>query len=217
MIKDNIKGIIDEIPEDVQLVAVSKKRNEQEIREVLAAGIIDLGENKVQEFLKKLVLLEGENINWHFIGHLQRNKVKYLIGKVFLIHSVDSIRLAKEINQQSLKKNIITDILVQVNTSGEESKYGFAVDEIDYAVEEILKYDHVRVCGLMTMAPKGEKKEEVAKIFGQTREIYDRINKDICNNSLQYLSMGMSDDYLEAIIAGATMVRVGSKIFKRDG
>ncbi len=199
--------------EDVTLIAVSKTKPVSMLQEVYDCDIRHFGENKVQELTDKYPQMPTD-INWHLIGHLQRNKIKYIIDKVSLIHSVDSIRLAQAIHQEAKKKGVIANILLEVNIAEEESKFGFKVSEILDAVEEISKLDGLRVHGLMTIAPYVENPEENRAVFAQLRKLsVDIANKNIDNISVNILSMGMTGDFEVAIEEGATMIRVGTAIF----
>lgn len=200
-------------PGEVTLIAVSKTKPASMIQEAYEEGIRDFGENKVQEILEKQPVLPGD-IRWHMIGHLQRNKVKQVIDKAVLIHSVDSLRLAEQIEEECAKKNISVDILLEVNVAREESKYGFFLEEVFEAAQKISKFPHVHIRGLMTIAPFVENSEENRKVFQKLFEFYVDTNwKSIDNVSMDVLSMGMSGDYEVAIEEGATMVRVGTNIF----
>lgn len=198
---------------DVTLIAVSKTKPIPKLTEIYEAGIRDFGENKVQE----LVLKQDEmpkDIKWHMIGHLQRNKVKSVIDKVRLIHSVDSYRLAEEINIQAKKKNILVPILVEVNIAEEESKFGINEEDARQLVEEIAELQNLRIKGLMTIAPYTEDPEDNRQYFRTIRQLsVDIANKNIDNVSMNVLSMGMTGDYMVAIEEGATLVRVGTGIF----
>lgn len=182
-----------------------------------AAPLLDLiGENKVQEAAGKRSAwpAEAESCPWHMIGHLQRNKVKYIVGKVALIHSVDTYRLAEEINIQAKKRGIIVPILVEVNIAGEETKFGTTAEDAMLLVEEISKLENVRIRGLMTIAPFVENPEDNRLYFRKIKQLsVDITNKNIDNVSMEILSMGMTGDYEVAIEEGATMVRVGTGIF----
>ncbi len=198
---------------EVKLIAVSKTKPLAALEEAYRYGCRDFGENKVQELVNKYEALP-KDIRWHMIGHLQRNKVKYIVDKVFLIHSVDSLRLAQEIEKEAAKKNITVDILVEVNVAEEESKFGTTVEEVRSLVEEIAKLPHVRVKGLMTIAPYVEDSEENRPYFEKLKQIYvDIIHKNIDNVFMEELSMGMTGDYEVAITEGATYIRVGTGIF----
>ncbi len=198
---------------EVTLVAVSKTKPVEMIREAYKAGVRDFGENKVQEMMDKYDQLPPD-IRWHMIGHLQRNKVKYLIGKVHLIHSVDSLRLAEEISAQSVKREVDTDILIEVNIAGEESKFGISRDETLTLMEEIAKLPRIHIQGLMVIAPYVTDPENNRSYFREIRELsVDIARKKIDNIYVRILSMGMTGDYEVAIEEGATMVRVGTGIF----
>ena len=195
------------------LIAVSKTKPVEMLREAYDAGCRDFGENKVQELLDKCSQLPLD-IRWHMIGHLQTNKVKYIVDKVALIHSVDSIKLAREISKQALKKNVQIPILLEVNVAEEESKYGFTKESVMDGVEEIAALPGIFVKGLMTIAPFVENSEENRIYFRQLRQIsVDILRKNIDNVSMDILSMGMTGDYLVAVSEGSTCVRVGSGIF----
>ncbi len=200
-------------PEEVTLVAVSKTKPVEMIREAYEAGVRDFGENKVQEMMEKQGQLP-DDIRWHMIGHLQRNKVKYLIGKVHLIHSVDSLRLAREISDQSVKRDVDTDILIEVNIAGEESKFGISGGEALTLVEEAAKLPRIHIRGLMVVAPFVEDPEENRTCFRELKELSVDISRKKIDNIYMYvLSMGMTGDYEVAIEEGSTMVRVGTGIF----
>lgn len=200
-------------PEDVTLIAVSKTKPLPMPQEAYEAGSRNFGENKVQEIMDKYPNLPSD-IRWHMIGHLQRNKVKYIIDKVALIHSVDSLRLANEISNQAQKKQVDVDILIEVNIAGEESKFGTSREEVFQLVEEIAKLPNIFIKGLMTIAPFVANPEDNRKYFRQIRELsVDIMNKNIDNVTMSVLSMGMTGDYMVAIEEGATMVRVGTGIF----
>lgn len=200
-------------PEEVTLIAVSKTKPVPMLEEAYQAGSRDFGENKVQEIMDKYPLLP-DDIRWHMIGHLQRNKVKYIVDKVSLVHSVDSLRLAEELSRQAEKKQTELDILVEVNIAQEESKFGTSRAEAAQLVEEIAKLPCIHVKGLMTIAPFVEHPEENRKYFRQIKELsVDIEKKNIDNVSMSVLSMGMTNDYMVAVEEGATMVRVGTGIF----
>lgn len=199
---------------EVTLIAVSKTKPATMLEEAYAAGCRDFGENKVQELTEKYELLP-KDIRWHMIGHLQRNKVKYIVGRVFLIHSVDSYRLAEEISKESVKKEVTTDILIEVNIAGEESKFGLsesaAVIEL---VSQIAALPALRIRGLMTVAPYVDDPEENRQYFHALKQLsVDITKKNIDNVSMDILSMGMTGDYEVAVTEGASYVRVGTGIF----
>lgn len=199
--------------DEVKLIAVSKTKPESDILEAYRCGIRDFGENKVQELLRKKEVLP-EDIRWHLIGHLQTNKVRQIVGNSCLIHSVDSVRLADTIDTESAKKGIVTDALLEVNVGREPTKYGFA-PEIDAEVlERFAQYRHLRIRGLMTVAPAAENPMENAAVFRCLRLLaVDIAAKNIDNMSMDFLSMGMTGDYAAAIQEGATFVRIGTAIF----
>lgn len=214
-IEMNLQRIQKEIPEGVTMVAVTKNRDVDAIQRVVDYGILDLGENRVQELLDKYDKVKGQ-VRWHLIGHLQSNKVKYIIDKVELIHSVDSIKLLKEIDRQAKKHGISSKVLIQVNVSKEETKSGIEVEEIQSFFSEIGHYPNVLVQGLMTMAPFTENSEETRQIFRKLNEIYVKIkNKQAIYNNVEmkYMSMGMTNDYPIAIEEGSNLVRIGRGIF----
>lgn len=223
MLKENLQEVEENIEaackragrdrSEVTLIAVSKTKPVDMLQEVYASGIREFGENKVQEMMDKYEVLP-KDIHWHMIGHLQRNKVKYLMGKTALIHSVDSLRLAEEISAQSVKHDVITDILIEVNIAGEESKFGTSREEAMALVEAAAKLPNIHICGLMTIAPYVDDPEDNRKYFRGIRELsVDIKEKNIDNVDMRILSMGMSGDYEVAIEEGATMVRVGTGIF----
>lgn len=198
---------------EVKLIAVSKTKPVPMLEEAYANGCRDFGENKVQELVDKYEIMP-KDIRWHMIGHLQRNKVKYIVDKVFLIHSVDSLRLAQEIEKEAAKKGVSVNVLVEVNVAGEESKFGATAQEAVSLVEQIAQLPHVRVKGLMTIAPYVEDSEENRRYFAKLKQIYvDIIHKNIDNVFMEELSMGMTGDYEVAITEGATYIRVGTGIF----
>lgn len=200
-------------PSEVTLLAVSKTRPVEMIREAMAAGQRAFGENYVQEIEEKYAVL-GDNADWHMIGHLQRNKVKYIIGKVSLIHSVDSLRLAEQIQKEAEKHSVTVRVLLEVNVANEESKWGFTPDETVEAVKAVAAMPNVHVCGLMTSAPITEDAESNRVYFRQLRKLFDDIKAmNIENVDMQVLSMGMTGDYTVAVEEGSTLVRVGTGIF----
>ena len=199
--------------EEITLIAVSKTKPVPMLQEIYNLGVRDFGENKVQELTDKEPQLPAD-LRWHMIGHLQRNKVKQVIDKAVLIHSVDSVRLAKAIEAEAAKKDIIVQILLEVNVAEEDSKFGLKVDEVLPAIEEIATMPHVRIKGLMTIAPFVENPEENRTVFAQLQKLsVDIAEKNIDNVSVDILSMGMTNDYQVAIEEGATMIRVGTGIF----
>ena len=200
-------------PEEVTLIAVSKTKPVPLLEEAYEGGARDFGENKVQEIVAKKPQLP-EDIRWHMIGHLQRNKVHQVVGKAVLIHSVDSLRLAEQIETEAAKKDTDVDILLEVNVAREESKYGFFLEEVEDAIMTIKDFPHVHIKGLMTIAPFVENPEENREVFKKLYEFaVDIGKKNIDNVTMAVLSMGMTGDYEVAIEEGATMVRVGTGIF----
>ncbi|HEY5557699.1 YggS family pyridoxal phosphate-dependent enzyme [Acetobacterium sp.] len=214
MIADNIRKIESELPEHVRLVAVTKYHSLEDTQAVIDAGVFDLGESRVQDFLKKYEVL-GDGPRWHFIGHLQKNKVKYLIGKTFLIHSVDSLELLEVIDRESKKKGLITSILLQLNLAREDSKSGFLEEDLNSVLKVIPRYKNIKVLGIMAMGPLTQNNEEIRNVFVELKRIYDRIKEESLSSAIQmeYLSMGMTDDYRIAIEEGSNMIRIGRKIF----
>ena len=223
MLKENLANVEKNIEQacknagrnrnEVTLIAVSKTKPVEMLQEIYDENIRDFGENKVQELCSKMEQLPSD-IRWHMIGHLQRNKVKYIVGKVELIHSVDTYRLAEEINIQAKKQNVIVPILVEVNIAHEESKFGISAEDAILLVEEISRLENIRINGLMTIAPYVENPEDNRLYFRKIKQLsVDITNKNIDNVSMEILSMGMTGDYMVAIEEGATMVRVGTGIF----
>lgn len=227
MIKDNMQAVQARIDmacsksgrdsKDVTLIAVSKTKPLEMLREAYEAGARDFGENKVQELNDKIPEMPSD-IRWHMIGHLQRNKVKYIVDKVYLIHSVDSYRLAEEISKEAVKKSVEVNILVEVNVALEESKFGTTLEEATILVEQIAKLPGIHIRGLMTIAPFVENEEENREYFRKLKQLsVDIMHKNIDNTSMDVLSMGMTGDYRVAVEEGATYVRVGTGIFgERD-
>ena len=207
MINENIKKYKELLKDtNVTLVAVSKYKSIENIMEAYNAGQRDFGENHVQELVKKMELLP-KDIKWHLIGHLQKNKVKYVVNEnIYLIHSVDSIDLAKEISKKALNKNITTNILLEVNIANEESKWGFKIDELENAYKEIINLPNIKVLGLMTVAPYVENPEDVRKYFKELKTISNKFGLNIT-------SMGMTNDYKIAIEEGSSIIRIGTGIF----
>lgn len=203
--------------EEVTLIAVSKTKPIEQLQEAYAAGARDFGENKVQELLDKMPQLPAD-IRWHLIGHLQRNKVKYIVGKVWLIHSVDSLRLAEEISREAVKKRVTVRILVEVNIAEEASKFGIKAEETAALVSAMAVLPGIRIEGLMTVAPYAENAEDNREYFRKLKHLAVDISaKNIDNVYMNVLSMGMTGDYRVAIEEGATCVRVGTGIFgERD-
>ena len=202
---------------DVTLIAVSKTKPIEMLREAYKAGARDFGENKVQELMDKIPEMP-EDIRWHMIGHLQRNKVKYIVGKVYMIHSVDSLKLAEEISKEAVKKQVMVKILIEVNVAEEESKFGVKVSDTAVLAGEIAKLPGISVEGLMTIAPFVDNPEKNRLYFQKLKQLsVDIKEKNIDNVNMNVLSMGMTGDYSVAVQEGATCVRVGTGIFgERD-
>lgn len=200
-------------PSEVTLVAVSKTKPVELLLQAYQAGARVFGENKVQEIVDKYPQMPYD-VEWHMIGHLQRNKVKYIIDKVKMIHSVDSLRLAQTIEQEGAKHGICMPVLIEVNVAEEESKFGLKMSEVEPLLREISDFSHVKVMGLMTIAPFVEDPEENRQVFRQLKKLsVDIAAKNINNITMSVLSMGMTGDYTVAVQEGATMVRVGTGIF----
>lgn len=223
MLKENLEKVEENIQaacdlagrkrDEVTLIAVSKTKPVEMLQEAYDLGVRINGENKAQELASKYEVLP-KDIHWHMIGHMQRNKVKYIIDKVDLIHSVDSVRLAETIDKEAEKHGVIANILIEVNVAKEESKFGLMPEEVPEFVEKIAGFPHIRVKGLMTIAPFVENPEENRPIFAHLRKLsVDIAKKNIDNITMSILSMGMTNDYQVAIEEGATMVRVGTGIF----
>lgn len=223
MIAENLKSVRQRIarcceksgrnPEDVTLICVTKEATIDEAGEVLGLGVRDLGENRVQELAAKHKVI-GDKAIWHFVGHLQTNKVRYAVKIASLIHSVDSAKLAKEINKVASRLNNVQDILIQVNTSGEKSKFGISPDGVIDLLKEVVLYHNISIKGLMTIAPEVDNPELARPYFKKLRELKDKINAlRITNYESLFLSMGMTNDFEVAIEEGSTMVRVGRAIF----
>ena len=223
MIKENIEAVQANIeaacqkagrdPGEVTLIAVSKTKPLSDIEEAIDCGMMEFGENKVQELVDKIEHV-SRPVHWHLIGHLQTNKVKYIADKGLLIHSVDSVKLAKEIQKEAVKKQADCDILLEVNVAQEESKFGFTCEEVPDAVAEIAQLSNVHIQGLMTIAPFVENPEDNRVIFAKLHKLLlDIKSRNIDNVNMNVLSMGMTNDYTVAVEEGATMVRVGTGIF----
>ncbi len=200
-------------PSEILLCAVTKTHSPEMINEAIRAGITDIGENKVQEILDKYEKVD--KVRWHMIGHLQSNKVKYIIDKVCMIHSVESVKLAREIERRAAQHDLNMDILIEVNTAQDEAKFGVSPEEAEGLIRQILgECPHIRIRGIMTIAPYADDPEEIRPYFRKTRQLYDRLSQiDDPGLDFQYLSMGMSNDYAEAVEEGSTIIRVGSALF----
>ena len=214
-IEKNLEEITDTLPSNVTLVAVTKTHGTEEINKAIDWGVTDIGENKVQEILEKYPHVKP--VRWHLIGHLQTNKVKQIIDKVHLIHSVDSMKLAGEINKRAGQVGKTVNVLIQINSAGEESKFGIETAETEKMVKQILdECENIKICGLMCIAPFYEDPDNVREYFRVVKEQYDELAKiDHENLEFKYLSMGMSHDYRVAVREGSNMVRIGSAIFGR--
>lgn len=198
---------------DVLLVAVSKTHTANEVRDAYDCGVCDFGENRVQEILEKQPVLPSD-IRWHMIGHLQTNKVKYIAPFIYMIHSVDSIKLIKEIEKEAAKNNRIIPVLLEVNISNEESKYGLNADEVYELLDSCSEFKHIHVNGLMTVAPFTDDEKVVREVFNKLRQLFLDIKaKKLDNVDMNVLSMGMSNDFIYAIEEGSNCVRIGSSLF----
>jgi len=223
-IRDNLKVIEENINEaliksgregdTVEIIAVTKTVDVDRIKEAIDLGLNNIGENRVQELIKKYDIL-GKGPDYHMIGHLQSNKVKYIIDKVKLIHSLDRISLAKELNKRAKSLNIHANALIQVNVAEEETKFGLKVEEVIPFIENIVaKFENIRIKGLMTIAPFAENPEDVRWVFRSLRQLRDKIaNEKYPNVDMDILSMGMTNDYKIAIEEGANMIRIGTGLF----
>ena len=223
MIKENLEEVREKIrqacqrsgrrEEDVTLISVSKTKPVEMLREAYEAGSRDFGENRVQEIMEKYGQMP-EDVRWHMIGHLQKNKVRQVIDKAVLIHSVDTVELAEQIEKDAAKRDLTVDILLEVNVAEEESKFGFRTEEVEAAVMKIKEFPHVHIKGLMTIAPFVSNSEDNREVFKKLYQLYvDIRSKNIDNVNMSVLSMGMTGDYEVAIEEGATMIRVGTGIF----
>lgn len=216
MIEENVKKILEQIPktnpygEKVTLVAAVKLQSAENINRAVAAGITDIGDNHVQEFKEKYSQISGSPAR-HFIGHLQTNKIKYLLGKVDLYHSVDRMNLAEELSKRSAAQGLTSSVLLQVNIGGEQTKGGFAPELAVDAYEKILSLPALKICGLMAMLPESDDTDYLKRLAAQMRGLYDTLLKR--DGNIRYLSMGMSGDYKLCIEAGANMIRLGTAIF----
>lgn len=222
-IKENLANVRKNIEEsckkvgrdvsEVTLIAVSKTKPLSDLRIAYEEGSRDFGENKVQELISKIDEMPSD-VKWHLIGHLQRNKVKYIAGKVAMIHSVDSYRLAEEINVQAKKNSCVIPILIEINIAGEDTKFGIKPEEAEELIREISELENVKVSGLMTIAPNVANPEENRAYFKAMKDLFvDISSKNIDNVEMKVLSMGMTNDYTVAVEEGATMIRVGTGIF----
>ncbi|TAH60052.1 MAG: YggS family pyridoxal phosphate-dependent enzyme [Gottschalkiaceae bacterium] len=223
IISDNINNVMTQVKEicekkgqdynNVTVIAVTKTIDTARIKEAIDSGITDIGENKVQEIMDKYEDVK-DIANIHLIGHLQSNKIKYIIDRVKLIHSVDSLSLMKEIDKRAAKADVIANILIQVNVAEEESKFGIKMDEVEDFMIIASQYNNIRIKGLMTIAPYAENPEDVRLIFRALKEKYDKLTSEKYKNvEMKYLSMGMTNDYHVALEEGSNMVRIGTGIF----
>lgn len=211
-IKENIQKIKETLEDDITLIAVSKTKPLEALEEAYNCGIRDFGENKVQELLGKYDNFH-KDVKWHLIGHLQTNKVKYIVDKVFLIHSLDSIKLLQQIEKVYGSNNKIANVLIQINIGKEETKAGIFEEELESLVNEIEKCKYVKALGLMVIIPKGDEQEN-RKYFKHTKNILNKLKEQKFSNiTMEYLSMGMSNDYITALEEGSNMIRVGQGIF----
>ena len=222
MIKENLEEVREKIrqacqrsgrrEEDVTLISVSKTKPVEMLKEAYEAGSRDFGENRVQEIMEKYGQMP-EDVRWHMIGHLQKNKVRQVIDKAVLIHSVDTVELAEQIEKDAAKRDLTVDILLEVNVAEEESKFGFRTEEVEAAVMKIKEFPHVHIKGLMTIAPFVSNSEDNREVFKKLYQLYvDIRSKNIDNVNMSVLSMGMTGDYEVAVEEGATMIRVGTGI-----
>ncbi len=227
-IKENIDNIFKKVQlaaeksgrklEDITLIAVSKTVDWEKAKEAVEAGVNNLGENRVQEITNKYEQFDdlnlNDNVNWHMIGHLQKNKVKYIIDKVNLIHSVENLELANEINKRAAQHNLISNVLIELNIGEEESKFGISDENVIEFVKSLEQFENIKVLGLMTVAPYAENPEDIRWVFKKMKEIYNNIsNINLRNTEMKYLSMGMTNDFEIAIEEGSNIVRIGTAIF----
>jgi len=225
-IKENIDLILEQTKaaairsgrnlEDIIVIAVSKTVDASRAKEAVESGLINLGENRVQELVNKFEKLSDIDVKWHLIGHLQKNKVKYIIDKTELIHSVENLELANEINKRALQSNIIANVLIELNIGEEESKFGIGENLVYDFISSMEQFDNIKVLGLMTVAPFVENPEDIRWVFKEMKEIFDKISvMKLKNVEMKYLSMGMTNDFEIAIEEGANIIRIGTAIFGR--
>lgn len=223
-IKENIDNVLENVsaaavrsgrnPEDITVIAVSKTVDAKRAEEAAEGGLINLGENRVQELISKYQQLSDMDIKWHLIGHLQKNKVKYIIDKVEMIHSVESIELANEINKRALQHSMVANVLIELNIGEEESKFGIREEDVYEFVTTMEQFENINVSGLMTVAPYSANPEDIRWVFKKMKEIFDKISgMKLKNTEMKFLSMGMTNDYEIAIEEGANIVRIGTAIF----
>lgn len=221
-IKENIEKILENIkkyspyPEKVKLVAVTKYVDETKMQEIIECGHNVFGENKAQVIREKVDYFKQKNIDveWHFIGNLQKNKVKYIVNDITLIHSVNKLTLAQEIDKKAKQLNKTVNVLLEINVFGEESKQGYSLDELIEDLTELKELKNINIKGLMTMAPLNVDEKVTRKVFSDLLKIKNELNEKYFNNSLTELSMGMSEDYKIALEEGSTIIRIGSNLFK---
>jgi len=200
--------------DDITVIAVTKTVDYKRANEAIEAGLNNLGENRVQEFMNKYEQMDNSNINWHIIGHLQTNKVKYIINKVKLIHSLESLSLAEEINKRSKQNGVVTEVLIELNIGEEESKFGIKNNELIDFIKSVENLEYIKIVGLMTVAPYAENREDVRWVFKEMKNLYDVVsNMSFKNVQMKYLSMGMTNDYDVAIEEGSNVIRIGTAIF----
>lgn len=212
-IQDNVKKILNELPKGVQLVAATKTRTPEEILAAIDAGVKIIGENYVQEAMKKFEVI-GNKVQWHFIGHLQRNKVKYVVRMFDKIETVDSVKIATEIDKRCRQISKVMPVFVEINSGKEEQKSGVLPEDAEQLIRQIAGLQNIKVMGLMTMGPRSGNPEDSRPYFVETRKIFDRIKElGLPNVEMRYLSMGMTNSYKIAIEEGANIVRIGTKIF----
>ncbi len=222
-IRDNVKAVLQRVEasalksgrraEDIKVIAVTKTVDESRILKAVESGLYDLGENRVQELCDKYEKI-GKSCRWHLIGHLQTNKVKYIVDRVDMIHSLDRMELAEEIQKRAEKAGRVMEVLVQVNIAEEESKFGMEMDKVPDFLKNVSKFPNIRVKGLMTIAPLAQNPEEIRWVFTELRKLHiDITRENIDNINMDYLSMGMSNDFEAAIEEGSNMVRIGTAIF----
>lgn len=223
-IKENIDSILEKTKsaairsgralEDITIIAVSKTVDADRAREAVEGGLINLGENRVQELVNKYEQLHELDIKWHLIGHLQKNKVKYIIDKAAIIHSVENIELANEINKRAIQHNLIANVLIELNIGEEESKFGIDEKSVSDFVKSMEQFENIKVTGLMTVAPYCENPEDIRWVFKKMKKTFDEISgMKLKNTEMKYLSMGMTNDFEIAIEEGANIIRIGTAIF----
>jgi len=212
-IKENVQEIFSELPEGVELVAAAKTRSAEEILEVVQAGVKIIGENYVQE-AEKMRVAVGDKVNWHFIGHLQKNKVKKAVCLCDMIETVDSVEIAKEIDKRCGQIGKVMSVLIEINSGREEQKAGVLPEDTEKLIREISGFQNIKVMGLMTMGPFSGNPEDARPYFVETKKIFDQIKKlDVPDVEMKYLSMGMTNSYKVALEEGASVVRIGTGIF----